>query len=212
MRALLDVAKPAPSEPQDIGVEVDGAKVQSLTLAPSDRDVHRLVSLRGVAAPGKHVVALRATGAADVSYQLVATHYLPWQKPAGASLALDVAYAPASVPAGSTVSCRVRLAWQGKDPARMPLVELGVPPAFEVETEDLDALVQKTASPVQRYTVERRKVSLYLLALAADQPLLLDLRLRALRPARVTAPSSTAYLYYEPEVRAETPPVVLQAM
>jgi uncharacterized protein YfaS (alpha-2-macroglobulin family) len=212
MRALLDEAKPAPKESQEIGVRVDGAAVQTFTLEPAARDVHRLVSLRRFATTGKHTVELRATGAADVSYQLVATHYLPWQKPAGAALGLEVAYAPAAVPAGSTTSCRVRLTWQGREPARMPLVEVGVPPAFEVETGDLDALVQKAASLVQRYTVERGKVTLYLVALPEDKPLTLDLRLRALRPARVVAPASTAYLYYEPEVRAETPPVLVQSL
>jgi hypothetical protein len=94
----------------------------------------------------------------------------------------------------------------------MPLVEIAIPPAFEVETGELDALVQQAGGPVQRYTVERGKVTLYLVSLAEDKPLTLELRLRARSPARVVAPSSAAYLYYQPEVRAETPAVLLRAL
>jgi hypothetical protein len=212
MRALLDEAKPSTNEAQDITVLVDGAPAESFRLEPAARDVHRLISLRKAATSGKHVVEVRATGKADVSYQLVATHYLRWQKQAGSSpLTLDVAYSPTSVPTGGVTTARVRLAWKGNEPARMPLVEVAIPPAFEAETYDLDKLVADATSHVRRYTVERGKVTLYLVELAQDQPLTLDLPLRALRPARVVAPSSVAYLYYEPEVRSETAPVVMEA-
>jgi uncharacterized protein YfaS (alpha-2-macroglobulin family) len=215
MRALLDEAKPAPKEPQEITVLVDGEQADAFRLEPRARDVHRLVSLRRWATTGKHAVELRATGGSDVAFQLVAQHYLPWQKAApgkASPLVLDVAYAPGPVPAGSVTSCRVRLAWHGKEAARMPLVEIGIPPAFEVETADLDKLVADREGRVKRYTVERGKVTLYLLDLPEDKPLSVDLQLRALRPARVVVPASTAYLYYEPEVRSETVPVVMRAL
>jgi uncharacterized protein YfaS (alpha-2-macroglobulin family) len=211
MRALLDEARPAPKEAQDVTITVDGGAPRTLRIEPGARDVHQLVGLRELATVGRHRVALTATGSADVSYQLVARHYVPWQKPAPKALALDVAYAPDAVPVGTTTVCRVRLAWHGKEPARMPLAEIAIPPGFEVETDGLAALVRE-GSPVQRYTVEAGKVTLYLVSLAEDKPLTLDLRLRALRPARVLAPSSAAYLYYEPEVRTETPAVLVRAL
>jgi uncharacterized protein YfaS (alpha-2-macroglobulin family) len=226
MRALLDAANPTPQEPQDIRVEADGALRQTFTLTVSDRDVHRLVSLRDLATTGRHAVELHSTGAADVSYQLVVTHYLPWQAlpgPRGASrsdgstvgapLNLDVTFTPSSVPVpvGATVVCHVRLAWRGSEPARMPLVEVGVPAGFEVEEEDLDAVVRRREATVQWFTVEARKVTLYLPALRQGHPLDVDFHLRALRSAHVLAPSSAAYLYYEPEVRSETAPVRFEA-
>ncbi len=212
MRALLDEAKPAPNDPQDITVLVDGEPVETFRMEPKGRDVHHLVGLRRFATTGKHVVELRATGAGDVSYQLVAGHYVPWQRQAGAGLTLDVAYAPNAVPVGTTASCHVRLGWTGKGAARMPLVEIGIPPAFEVESDDLEALLADgSKSGIQRYSVERGRVTLYLARLSEDKPLAIDLRLRALRPARVVAPASAAYLYYEPEVRTESAPQLVRA-
>ena len=93
----------------------------------------------------------------------------------------------------------------------MPLIEIGIPPTFEVEDADLDAWVHRAASAVQRFAVEPGKLTLYLSALLPGEPLVVDFRLRALRRAHVVAPSSTAYLYYEPEVRMETAPARLEA-
>jgi uncharacterized protein YfaS (alpha-2-macroglobulin family) len=213
MRALLDEARPVTKDPQDITVLVDGETSETFRLEPGARDVHRLVSLRKFATTGKHAVEVRASGTGDVSYQLVSLHYLPWQKPAGVGLALDVAYVPSAVDTGSTMVCRVHLGWQGKEPGRMPLVEIGVPPAFDVETDDLDALMKPgSTTPIQRYTVERGKVTLYLLTLPQAKPMTIDVRMRALRPARVVVPASAAYLYYEPEVRTETAPLVVRSL
>ncbi|MBI5537016.1 MAG: hypothetical protein HY898_30120 [Deltaproteobacteria bacterium] len=212
MRALLDEAKPAPKDPQDITVLADGQPVETFTMEPRARDVHRLISLRRFATTGNHSVELRATGGGDISYQLVGAHYVPWQRPTGAALALDVGFSSESVTPGATTSCRIKLAWKGKEDARVPLVEIGTPPAFEVEVDDLEALLKSKDALVQRYSVERGKVTLYLSRLTEARPLEFDLRMRALRPARVMVPSSIAYLYYEPEVRAETKPVRLQAM
>jgi hypothetical protein len=210
MRAMLDEAKPVTTQPQTIRVAVDGQEVESFTLEPKARDVHRLIGLRKFATTGAHGVDISATGDGDVSYQLVATHYLPWQKSPASGLSLEVAYGPSAVDAGSTMTCHAKVAWRGKEAARMPLVEIGVPPAFEPEAADLDALVAKSIA--QRYTIERGKVTLYFVALPEEKPIAFDLRLRALRPARVFVPSSTAFLYYEPEVRVETAPLQVRAL
>jgi hypothetical protein len=210
MRALLDEARPVTKAPQDIHVLVDGQDAESFVMEPKARDVHRLVSLRRFAKSGKHVVEIRASGDGDVSYQLVATHYVPWQRGPGAGLSLEVAYGPNAVDTGSAMTCRVKLGWRGKEAARMPLVEIGVPPAFEVSSERLDGLVREHA--IERYTVERGKVTLYFVALSESKPASFDVPMRALWPAHVVVPSSVAYLYYEPEVRAETAPLRVQAL
>jgi uncharacterized protein YfaS (alpha-2-macroglobulin family) len=212
MRALLDEAKPISKEPQDITVLADGQQVDAYTMEPKARDVHRLISLRKFATTGKHAIELRAAQGGDVSYQLVGQHFVPWQRAGAAALSLDVAYAPSTLSAGSVTSCHVRLAWKGKEAARVPMIELGIPPAFEVDADDLEALMRVKDSALQRYTVERGLVTLYLSTVNEDKPLEFDIHLRALRPAKVVAPSSSAYLYYEPEVRTETQPVQLRAM
>lgn len=215
MRALLAEAKPAPKEPQDVTITVDGEAAGTLRLEPGGRDVHHLVNLKKWSAAGRHQVEARATGAADVGFQLVTQHYLPWQRQAPGKpspLTMEVSYAPQAVQTGTETICRVHVTWKGKEPARMPLIEIGVPPAFEVDPADLDKLISSQDAQVKRYGIERGKVTLYLDVLAEDQPLTLNLPMRALRPARVVVPSSSAYLYYEPEVHSDTQPVVVRAL
>lgn len=214
LRALTDDARPVPREPQDVLVVVDGEPQGKVTLEPGSRDVHHLVSLRSRATPGRHTVTLSTSTEADVSVQIVERHYLPWQRaPAGtpSPLTLDVAYEPHDVEVGVPVACHVRAAWSGSEPARMPLIEVGVPPAFEVDTTELDKRVADPQGRIRRYSVDRDRVTLYLVELPPSEPLTVDLPMRASRPVRVTVPSSTAYLYYEPEVAAETQPASLRA-
>lgn len=218
MRALLDEARPVPKEPQDVALFVDGAPAGNVRLEPSARDVHHLVDLRRFATTGSHTIELKSAGDADVSYQLVSTHWRPWKAPERGALGLEVAYAPAAVAPGTTTLLRARLTWSGKLPAVMPLVEIPIPPSFEVETDDLEAILKASAGThsnstgIQRYTVSEGKLTLYLTSIQADRPMSIGVRLRALRTARVVAPASVAYLYYEPEVRTETAPVLVRAL
>jgi hypothetical protein len=209
MRAMLDEAKPMPKEPQDITIVVDGSPAGNVRLETTARDVHHLVDLRRFATTGQHTIELKTPQDADVSYQVVATHWLPWKSPERAALGLDVSYAPTAITPGATTMLRAKLTWNGKLPAVMPLVEIPIPPSFEVETDDLEALI-KNPDSVQRYTVTDGKITLYVTSIRADRPLTVNVRLRASRSARVIAPASVAYLYYEPEVRTETAPVLVR--
>ncbi|MFO0741427.1 MAG: alpha-2-macroglobulin family protein [Labilithrix sp.] len=211
MRAMLDEAKPTPKASQDVTLVVDGTPAGSIRLEPAARDVHHLVDLRRFASTGKHTIELKSTGDADVSYQLVTTHWVPWKTPERGSLGLDVSYASTAIAPGSTTLLKARLTWSGKLPAVMPLVEIPIPPSFDVETDDLEALL-KDPDGIQRYTVGGGKITLYVTAIRADKPLTVGVRLRALRSAKVVAPASVAYLYYEPEVRTESAPVLVRAL
>jgi hypothetical protein len=91
----------------------------------------------------------------------------------------------------------------------MTLLELAIPPGFSADFEGFDKLVKERA--ISRYGMEGRRMIVYLDGLSMGQPVTLPYRLQVLVAGRVAAPASVAYPYYEPEVRAETEPVVLTA-
>jgi len=95
------------------------------------------------------------------------------------------------------VTCRVDLTWHREEDVRMPVVEVGVPPGFEVLAEDLDEL--KNTAALQRYSIEPERVVLYLDRVSKLNPSHMKYRMRALRQGRVKTPPSRAYPYYEPE-------------
>lgn len=212
MRALLAGGPPPPGADQTVSVIANGQPAGEVSIPRNARDVHHLVGLTRHAASGDNTIELRARGAGALVYQLVATHHLPWSavKPADLRpLRLAVDYQPTRVRAGETITCRARLAWARDTPGTMPLLELGVPPGFDVEAADLQALVTKGA--IQRYSLGSDKLTLYLDRIERGRQVELRYRLRARVPLRARAPASVAYLYYEPEARAYARPVALTA-
>jgi len=87
----------------------------------------------------------------------------------------------------------------------MVIVDLGTPPGFQVLTEDLDELVKKNV--FQKYNMTARQVIIYIEELKAGQEIRFDYRMKAKFPIKARAPKSTVYRYYNPEIRAESPPV-----
>jgi len=212
MRALLTTVRPSPGGTQTVAIQVNGQSTAQVVIPEKERDILRLVSLRDHIVPGKNVIEVGAKDQ-DVGYQVVAIHYVPWatvpEEARRESIELAVSYPQRSVKVGEWLDCRAEVRWNRESPARMTLLELAIPPGFSAESEDFDKLVKERA--ISRYSMEGRRVFVYLDGLSMGQPVTLAYRLRALVAGRVAAPSSVAYPYYEPEVRAETEPVVLTA-
>jgi uncharacterized protein YfaS (alpha-2-macroglobulin family) len=90
----------------------------------------------------------------------------------------------------------------------MVVVDLGVPPGFEVMTEDLQQLVEKGV--IQKYTIAARQIIIYLDRLASRKPLEFSYRLRAKFPIKAAAPASRAYRYYNPEIEGTAHPITIE--
>jgi len=90
----------------------------------------------------------------------------------------------------------------------MVIVDLGVPPGFAVETEDLANLVER--GKIQKYRLTGRQIIVYLEELKARQVLEFSYRLRAKFPIKAQTPSSRVYEYYNPENQATAAPEQLE--
>ncbi|MBM3500058.1 MAG: hypothetical protein FJX74_15465 [Armatimonadetes bacterium] len=84
-------------------------------------------------------------------------------------------------------------------PARMGmvLVDLGVPPGFEVQSGDLAELVGSKI--IEKFSLTGRQVIVYLEELTPGQEVRLQYRLKAKFPIKAKTPESTAYEYYNPD-------------
>ena len=89
----------------------------------------------------------------------------------------------------------------------MVIVDLGIPPGFAVQHEDLEALVKRQA--ITRYSTTGRQITLYIGAMYKDQPVRMKYRLKAKFPIRAKTPRSVAYEYYNPKNQAVAAPVSL---
>ncbi len=97
------------------------------------------------------------------------------------------------------------------------LIDLGVPPGFAVQSEDLDRLVAHyrdlpadyAGARIERYELTGRQVIVYVTNLSGKEALEFSYRLKAKYPLSVQTPASTAYDYYNPDHVGEVPPLVL---
>jgi len=192
----------------NVTVAVNGEVAQELEITPETADVFRLVDLRPFLKEGANTVALEASGRGNLAYQVVATHHIPWEgtgEPEDKPLAIEVAYDRTLLEADDLLGCEVKVRYNRPGAAMMTIVDLGVPPGFEVLTEAFDRL--KSDGVIQRYSLTGRQVILYFDRIDGGVPVVFRYQLRAKFPVRAQAPGATAYQYYEPEVRDETRPV-----
>ena len=215
MRALLAGTGPGGGVEEDVHVTItaNGKVAKELTITPDTSDVFRLIDLRPFVRTGRNVVALEASGKGNLAYQIVATHYLPWEKgpvhkgTVPEPLSIDVQYDATQVNKNDLLTCNVSVRYNRPGTAQMTIVDLGIPPGFEVQTDALQAL--KAQGVIERYSLTGRQIILYIREIRVGTPLQFSYKLRAKFPVKAKTPVSRAYQYYEPEVRAEAKPVVL---
>ena len=92
----------------------------------------------------------------------------------------------------------------------MAIVDLGIPPGFDVDATGFETMQQN--GQIEKYEVTGNQVILYLRQLSNETPFQFNCTFRAKYPLRVQTPTSAAYEYYQPQNRAESKPVTLQAI
>ena len=193
-----------------IRVAVNGKVAQTITVTPDQADVLQLVSLRHLVRPGVTRVTLTADTDA-LAYQVVATHYVGWNRSprpvAKPPLSVTVKYSSHRLRLSDPLTCRVAVKYHRPDVANMVIVDLGIPPGFQVFTRSFDDLRRKGV--IERYSLTGRQITLYLRSLRQSKPLTFSYQLRARHPVSVRTPRTSVYKYYEPAVRASAPPVKL---
>ncbi|MGD2205440.1 MAG: hypothetical protein PVH17_01560, partial [Anaerolineae bacterium] len=98
------------------------------------------------------------------------------------------------------------------------IIDLGIPPGFEVLSEDLAALVARDSdrppdyggARFSRFDLTGRQIIVYLESLKAGQPLEFSYRIRARYPIKAQTPPSSAYDYYNPGVNGVSAPAAIE--
>ncbi len=195
----------------DLAIMANGKHVKTLKITPENSDVHHLVSLRDVVRQGENSIAFEPSAKANLQYQIVSKHYVPWQngEDSGEKEVLDIqcVYDKTTLKTDDTLGCKVTLRYNRPGTAQMTLVDLGIPPGFDVITDAFQTL--KSNGVIEKYTITGRQVILYFREIIGGKPMTFDYKMKAKYPVKAKSPVTAAYQYYEPEVRAEAQPVLL---
>ena len=214
MRALLAGTGPATTVERDLPmtISVNGKLAEELTVTPETSDVFRLISLREHQREGANRISIEPAGEANLAYQIVATHYLPWERKQTGSkkkaMSIEVKYDTTSLRPDDRLTCRATILYNRPGTAKMTIVDLGLPPGFDVLTEDFERL--KKQGLIQRYSVTGRQVILYFESIPGGEPVEFTYHLRAKYPVKAKTPPTEVYQYYEPDLRDQTTPVEIE--
>jgi uncharacterized protein YfaS (alpha-2-macroglobulin family) len=171
-----------------------------------------------------NLVEILVEGEGSLMYQVSGGYSLPWDKLSAApeSLQLEnlvdigLEYDRTHLAVNDTVNVSVNVALK-EGTAEQALIDLGIPPGFDVLAEDLAALVNQfndlpkdyQGATIERYELTGRQVLVYVRNLSAGQPLAFSYRLRAKFPLKAQSPASGAYDYYNPDVAGAAAPILL---
>ncbi|MHC4744414.1 MAG: prenyltransferase/squalene oxidase repeat-containing protein, partial [Planctomycetota bacterium] len=200
LKALMTAAR---EQARDVDLIVtvaspDGTTLAQFAVTPDNFDVLQIAELP----PGGEIV-LTASGSGETRFQLVRRfNVLLSDDIVENGMALEVIYDANHVEVDDIVNVTAIVRYFGSPgDSGMMIVDVGVPTGFAPVQESLDALVD--ANQVSKVEVAGRKVILYVDGLAGGEERSLTFRVIARFPVRAVIPDSKAYVYYEPDIRAE---------
>jgi hypothetical protein len=212
LRALLLAAsKGSEGAVGSLVVSVDGQPTQTLSLSKDQSDVLTTVDLSSFATTGTHQVSLGFAGTGKVSYNVVAKHNIPWSMvvdPLG-PLSVSIGYDKTTLYVNDTVKATVQVHNNTASTQNMVMVTVGLPPGFEVMTEDFKPYLASRA--LSKFELTGKQLMLYLSTLSPNGTQSLSYHLRASMPVKALDGGAEAHLYYEPQKRASSPANLIEA-
>ncbi|MCW3055444.1 MAG: Large extracellular alpha-helical protein, partial [Chthonomonadales bacterium] len=186
-----------------VTILANGQKAGTFQLTPEDSDVMRQVNLAEFLHEGQaNTVTLSYDGDGSLLYQIAGRYYEPWAdvappKAGFEPLSLKVDYDKTTLAQDDTATVKVTIHNQTTSIAEMPLIDVGIPPGFTVNPEELENAVAKQT--ISKYTVAARQVILYMEKLGPGETVTLTYQIRAKYPIKARTPLSKVYPYYNPE-------------
>jgi uncharacterized protein YfaS (alpha-2-macroglobulin family) len=219
---LLSVNKGGEGADATVTISLNGEETEPLHITPDNFDVVQLVSFTDKPVHGDNHLRIGVVGKGNLMYQVSSSYYLPWDQvpptvPMQSLMDITVAYDRAELAVNDVIGVAVRVGLK-EGAARQAIVDLGIPPGFEVLSEDLADLVARdqdrppdyAGARFSRFDLTGRQIIVYLERLEAGQPLEFTYRIRARYPIRARIPPSAAYDYYNPGVSGLSIPEAIE--
>ena len=231
LRALLLATEKGAADVQGtLEVLLNGKSVEKLTLTAENNDLLHQFVFKNVGSNDKgskdmgskdadpedsNSVEIRFEGKGGLAYQVVGSYYLPWdQKPANEALSIDVDYDRTRLAQDDIATATATVKNNLPKSANMVMVDLGIPPGFDLLSEDLQTFVEKTAGQktgrLEKFSLTATQAILYFNSVAPGDTVTLHFRLRAKYPIRARTFRSRVYEYYDPDVSSIARPVQLE--
>ena len=212
---LLATEKGAADVRGTLEVLLNGKTSEKLALTPENNDLLHQFVFKDIDAKSANAVEIRFEGKGSLAYQVVGRYFLPWdKKPDNEPLSIDVAYDRTHLVQDDVATATATIKNNLPKPANLVMVDLGIPPGFDLLSEDLQAYQEKSSAQksgrLEKFSLTATQAILYFDSLAPSDTVTLHFRLRAKYPIRARTFRSRVYEYYDPDVDAVARPVQLE--
>jgi uncharacterized protein YfaS (alpha-2-macroglobulin family) len=213
LRALLRASEQSGSDARGTAeVLLDGKKVVTLEIGRENNDLFHQFILPQTGADRDNEIEIRFSGKGGLAYQIAGRYFVPWQQATSHEpLAIEVKYDRTRLAQDEIVTGTARIRNNLDKTAKMVMVDLGIPPGFELLSEDLQKVVEKTASAksgrLEKFNMTATQAILYFDSITPRDSFEVRYRLRAKYPIHAQGFASRVYEYYDPNVNATAKPV-----
>ena len=191
----------------NIAVWINGEKAEEFRINKDNSDVMKQINLTRNLRTGNNRLELRQSPAGELPFQVSAVHWtsrrlnIPTAKPTE-DLQIDIRYDRTTLAVNDLLKCSASVRNNTGHLLNMAIVDLGIPPGFELDATVFGMMQQN--GQIEKFEATENQVILYLRRLSESAPFSFDYSLRAKYPLRVQTPASTVYEYYQPKNRAES--------
>lgn len=212
MRALLTASEQSGRDAHGtVDVLLNGTKAASLEINRDNNDLLHQFILPTASADGENVVELRFSGEGGMAYQINGRYYVPWQhEETSEPLAILVNYDRTRLAQDQIVTGTATIRNNMDKTAKMVMVDLRIPPGFELQSEDVQDMVERTVDKVsgrlEKFSMTATHAILYFDSIAPHDSFKIRYRLRAKYPIRAQGFESRVYEYYDPNMTATAEP------
>jgi uncharacterized protein YfaS (alpha-2-macroglobulin family) len=221
MRALLAGSTASLGQETDSAITVllNSKPIETFHLNKANSDVMKEVELTDRLVAGENRLELRLVPAGELPFRLAGVYWRPAMsvppQPANTPLVasdplqIQLDYDRTTLPVNEQLGCAVTVKNRSGRLINMAIVDLGIPPGFVVDPAAFEGL--QNEGQIAKFELTGNQVILYLRELSNLNPFRFKYSLRARYPLRVQTLPSAVYEYYQPNNRALSKPVVLQA-
>lgn len=212
LRALLLASEVGTADVKGaVQVLLNGKTVEQLVLNADNNDLLHQFVLKGIDTTQVNTVELQFDGNGGLAYQVVGRYFVPWAATATQeSLSIHVSYDRTQLARNDIATETVAIHNNLASTANMVMVDIGIPPGFDLLTEDLQEIQQSTVASrsgrLEKFSLTATQAILYFNALGPQESVTLHCRLRAKYPIRAKTAQSRVYEYYDPDVKAVASP------
>lgn len=220
LRALLLSMEKGSAEARGlVQITLNGKPAGQLTLTRENSDLFHQIVLKDIDFHGPNnglnQLAINFQGEGSPAYQVAGEYFVPWSaKTSAEPLSIEVSYDRTRLSQGDFASATATVRNHLSKTANMVMVDLGIPPGFELLTEDFDDFRNQSAGRksgrLEKFNLTATHAILYFDSIAADDSIALRYRLRAKYPIRSRTFQSRVYEYYNPEVTSVARPVEIE--